>query len=187
MPRRFVDSDKDFYSEISELGRDRLRILTGSLDLVGRSKEFNLLIDNYTAISEKKGRSRLSVIRGGAGMGKTRLLMDFKSYLSKHKIRYITTSFSRHENNLPFNALANGFNEYLIRIYKSQQVEAEEIRRKVKTLLGPTAELVAKIVPGLKPYIAEDQVEPQIENQDEMDGQIDFTALPRPFQTSPDV
>ncbi len=182
--RRCLEQGNDFFTESSQLGKfDHLRILTGSLDLVGRKNEFELLINNYNAISKGRGRSRLAIIQGGAGTGKSRLLMEFKSYLAKHKIRYISTSFSRHENNLPFNALANGFNEYLIKVYKTQQVEAEEIKRKVKAVLGPTVQLVAKVVPGLKPYLHAEEVQsqPQIESQDELERNLDFAAFTKAF------
>ena len=132
---------------------DRFRAVSAKLELVGRDKELEMLVQNYDEIAKERGRSRLTVIKGPAGVGKSRLLAEFRSYLSQRKIRFISTSFSRHENSLPFNALANGFNEYLIRVLKSQPHEAEEIRRKVKTLLGPTAHQVAQVVPGLKPFI----------------------------------
>lgn len=182
--KRSVEGGHDFFTETSQLGRfDHLRILTGSLDLVGREEEFSMLVDNYNAISAGRGRSRIAIIQGAAGMGKSRLLMDFKSYLAKHKIRYISTVFSRHENNLPFNALANGFNEYLIKVFKTQQVEAEEIKRKVKAVLGSTVQLVAKVVPGLKPYILEDEIQaqPQLESQDELERNLDFAAFTKAF------
>ncbi|MGE0174310.1 MAG: protein kinase [Oligoflexales bacterium] len=134
---------------------DNFRAVSAKLPLVGRDTEFQTLIDNYKAISGEKSRSRLTMIQGEIGVGKTRLLNEFKGYLTRRKIRVISTSFSRHENNLPFNALANGFNEYLIRLLKSQPHEAEELKRKVKTLLGPAALQVARVVPGLKPYLDE--------------------------------
>ncbi|NRA64027.1 MAG: protein kinase [Pseudobacteriovorax sp.] len=180
--RRCIEQDKDFFVESKELASyDKLRIMTGSLDLVGRNNEFEILSDNYGEIAKGRGRSRLTVVRGGAGTGKSRLLIEFKSYLSKHKIRYISTSFSRHENNLPFNALANGFNEYLIRVFKTQQVETDEIKRKVKTLLGPTVQLVAKVVPGLKPYIDEEDQQLDLDNHDEIDSKIDFAEFAKAF------
>ena len=139
------------------LGRyDRLNILPSSIPMVGRQEDFETLLSNYSAIAKDTGRSRLVVVRGPGGAGKTRLMKEFRAHLAKNKIRYISTSFSRHENNLPFNALANGFNEYLIHVYKTQPSEAEDIRRKVKTLLGPTAKILASVVQGLKPYLLDE-------------------------------
>lgn len=160
---------------------DEFRAVSANLDLVGRESEFNELVESYVAIAKDEGRSRLTVIKGHAGTGKTRLLTEFRSYLTRRKIRFISTSFSRHENNLPFNALANGFNEYLIRVLKSQPHEAEEVRRKVKTLLGPMAHNVARVVPGLKPYIDTDATE---EVEEVKKGElVEDEELPQDFHT----
>ncbi|MBC7530237.1 MAG: protein kinase [Oligoflexus sp.] len=165
------------------LGRyDRLNILPSSVPMVGRQEDFETLISNYSAIAKDTGRSRLVVVRGAGGTGKTRLMKEFRGYLSKNKIRYISTSFSRHENNLPFNALANGFNEYLVHVYKTQPTEAEEIRRKVKTLLGPTGKILASVVQGLKPYLLKDSSGlPQITTELDLDREGDFADFSKAF------
>ena len=140
--------------------------------------------ENYEAISRENGRSRMVVLKGEPGTGKSRLLREYRSILNKRNIRYITATFSRHENNLPFNALANGFNEYLIRVYKSQVHETEKIRANVKVLLGKTAHEVAKVVPALKHFITDiekndnDELEKLItENQEE----FDFSTFAKAF------
>jgi serine/threonine protein kinase/tetratricopeptide (TPR) repeat protein len=133
--------------------KDSFKSIVSDIEMVGYENELEQLKSAYIDISKPGGRSRLTVIKGKAGVGKTRLLTEFRTYLADHKIRFVSTSFSRHENNLPFNALANGFNEYLIRVAKSQPHEVEELKRKIKTLLGPMAESVAKVVPGLKLFI----------------------------------
>lgn len=163
------------------LGRyDRLNILPATVPMVGRQTDFDILVSNYSAIAKDTSRSRLVVVRGAGGTGKTRLLKEFRGYLAKNKIRYISTSFSRHENNLPFNALANGFNEYLVHVYKTQPIEAEEIRRKVRALLGPTANLVAQIVQGLKPYLSNESEGPQPTDID-LTREVDFADFAKAF------
>ena len=136
-------------------GHDRLITQSSRLPLIGRAQEISILEENYEAISRETGRSRMVVLKGEPGTGKSRLLREYRSILNKRNIRYITATFSRHENNLPFNALANGFNEYLIRVYKSQVHETEKIRANVKVLLGKTAHEVAKVVPALKHFITD--------------------------------
>lgn len=164
------------------LGRyDRLNILPSSIEMVGREGEFDSLVNNYKAIAKESGRSRLTVVRGLPGTGKTRFLKEFRSYLAKHRIRYVSTSFSRHENNLPFNALANGFNEYLVHVFKTQPLEAEEIKRKVRTLLGPTAASVAKIVQGLKAFLGEEIEEENLPSGLETNLDFDFSAFAKGF------
>ncbi len=164
------------------LGRyDKLNILPSSIAMVGRAAEFEDLVNNYKAIAKETGRSRLTVVRGVPGIGKTRFLKEFRGYLGKHRIRYVSTSFSRHENNLPFNALANGFNEYLGHVYKTQPLESEEIKRKVRTLLGPTAGMVAKIVQGLKPFLDEELEEENVPSSIDGAPEFDFAAFAKAF------
>ncbi len=135
--------------------KDRFQAVSAQLALVGRDKEIGTLIEEYDAVTKEKGRSRLTVVRGGPGVGKSRLIAEFQSHLVRRKIRFIAGQFSQHENALPFNALANALNEYLYRILKSHPHEAEEIRRRIRTTIGPLAHSVAQVVPGLRPYIAE--------------------------------
>jgi serine/threonine protein kinase len=131
---------------------DRFQSVSARLQLVGRDKEMTALMDAYQSAANER-RSRLTVVSGEAGVGKSRLLAEFRSFLAAKKVRFVSANFSKHENALQFNALANGINDYLIRILKAQPHEADEFRRKVKAMLGPTAHLVASVVPGLKPFI----------------------------------
>lgn len=167
--------------------KDAFKAVSGNLKMMGRDTEFSELQKSYKSISEERGRSRLSVIKGSAGVGKTRLLTEFRSYLANRKIRYVSTSFSRHENNLPFNALANGFNEYLIRLLKSNPYEAEELRRKIKALLGPMVHQVAQVVPGLKAYISDEIEDEEVGEEEQSDGELseefkdDFQTFAKAF------
>ena len=140
--------------------KDGFKAVSAQLELVGREKDFKNLIQKYEAVSALQGRSHMTVITGEAGMGKTRLLAEFRGYLNTGKIRYISTNFSRHETDLSYNALANGFNEYLIKLLKGQPHEAEELKRKIRNNLGTTAHIVADVIPGLRPFIDPD-LEPE--------------------------
>ncbi len=164
--RRLERRDRPAAVNFSLALNDRFQGVSARLELVGRQSEMQALIDSYSVIAQQQSRSRMAVIKGGPGTGKTRILAEFRNYLAERKIRFVSANFSQHENNLQFNALANGFNDYLLRIRKSQPHEAEELRRKVKTLLGMSAHEVAAIVPGLKPFV-EDIPSPPAESGDE--------------------
>ena len=156
---------------------DGLQAVSAQLNMVGRDRDLEKLIDNFNKVAEESGRSRLTVIKGESGIGKSRLLSDFRSYLVKRKVRYISTRFSRHESSLPYNALANGFNEYLMRVMNTQEHETEEIKRRVKTLLGPMATKVANVVPGLNPYLPENIQDQSPDDLDEEDNAHDQSFI----------
>lgn len=152
--RSHFDKKNSFPSVSFALGlKDRFQAVSAQLKMVGRNKEFQTLVTEFEGVVKEQSRSRLALVKGPAGIGKSRLLYEFQSYLTRRKIKYITAQFSQHENALPFNALANGFNEYLYRILKSNTNEAEEIKLRVRQTLGSTAHKIAEVVPGLKPYI----------------------------------
>ncbi len=161
--------------------KDEFKAVSAKLDLIGRTKELELLLANYQAVASRTGRSHMSVISGCAGSGKTRLLTEFRNFLLRERIRFISVNFSRHETNLPYNALANGFNEYLMKLLRRQPMEAEELKRRVRNVLGEMALIVADKVPGLKPFI-----DPSIERGAEIFqyGELDASEIAqRDFQT----
>jgi serine/threonine protein kinase len=156
--------------------KDRFQAVSAQLTLVGREKELKTLISEYDGVATSRGRSRLTLIKGMAGIGKSRLMAEFQTYLARRKVRFVSGQFSQHENALPFNALANAFNEYLHRVLKSHPHEAEELRRRVKTTIGPMAHRIAEVVPGLKPYLLE------IPEEEEAGDKWDINANAEHFQ-----
>lgn len=133
--------------------KDRLYAVSAQLPIVARDTEVKFLQDEYEKVNVPAGRSRMTVIGGIAGIGKSRLMSEMRSILGKQRIRYVQGLFTQHENTLPFNALANAFNEVLMRTLKMGGIEADDLSRKVRTIVGPDAHLVATIVPGLRPYL----------------------------------
>ncbi len=126
------------------------------IKFVGRQECLGFLDQDYLSLSGPEARSRLAVVSGESGIGKTRLLAEYKSQLASRGIPFIGANFNQHENSLPFNALANGLNDYLSVLSKTEPIKADELKRKIKALLGQTASMIAAIVPGLKPFLPEE-------------------------------
>lgn len=135
--------------------KDKLFAVSAQLPLAGRQAEMNILSDEYEKVNARAGRSRMTVLSGPSGIGKSRLLTETKTKLIAKNIRFVQGVFTKHENTLPFNALANAFNETLMRTLRISGSEADELSRKIKTIVGPDAHFVATIVPGLRPYLTD--------------------------------
>jgi len=133
--------------------KDKFFAVSAQLPIQGREKELASLMAEYKQVAEVKARGRITVISGASGMGKTRVLNEFQGILATQRIKFLSGVFTQHENALPFNALANAFNELLVRMVKTSPVDADLLSRRLKQVIGPDSHLVASVVPGLKPYI----------------------------------
>ncbi len=133
--------------------KDAFFAVSAQLPLHGRGKEIDAILHEYSQVAEAKARGRITVLTGPAGVGKTRVLNEFRGNLASRRIKFLSGVFTQHENALPFNALANAFNELLVKTAKTSPVDADVLSRKIKQIIGPDAHLVAGVVPGLKPYL----------------------------------
>jgi serine/threonine protein kinase len=140
--------------------KDSFFAVSAQLPLQGRSREIQAILAEYKQVAEIKARGRITIVSGEPGVGKTRVLNEFRSTLSAQRIKCVTGVFTQHENALPFNALANAFNELLVKMAKLSPNEASSLSQKLKLVIGPDAHLVGSVVPGLKPYL-QDIPEPE--------------------------
>lgn len=132
---------------------DRFQAVSSKVKLIDRERHLKSLLEEFEKTSEDKARGRICVVSGVTGTGKTRLLDEYRAFLLERNVKFVSAYFTQHENALPFNALANGFNDYLLRILKSQPHEADELRRRIRSMLGETAVAIYKVIPGLRPFI----------------------------------
>ena len=154
---------------------DRFKAVAATLPIVGREFEFSKLTSFYNAVASESARGRISVISGSSGVGKSRLIQEIRSYFIERKIRFISGSFTKHESLIPFNALASAFDEYLIKISRSQPLEAQKMQAKFKSTLGTHAYKVAEVIPGLRPYLD------GIPKPDIDDDFMDYTSFVKAF------
>lgn len=172
--RNFLNKDTATFI----LGRkDNVETVSSRLPLVGRSDQLRELIDNFNDVQKKNGRSRVAIVKGELGVGKDKVLAEFRNFLNKNKTRFISAKFSKYEHNLPFNALSNAFNDYLLKIVRTQPEEAENLKQRFRQVLGDSIYTIAKFIPALKPYLEElDAL-----SYDEMDDFNDFEVFSKVF------
>jgi len=155
----FVDKKIDRITEINLGHKDNLNTVAAKIPMAGRTIEMEGLKKNLVKLDQNLNRSIMTVLRGDSGIGKSRILAEFRSHLMNSNYRFVSGSFSQHENGLPFNALANAFNEYLNRISKSEPEEAEKLKTRFRKKLGSAAYQLAEVVPGIKPFLDEIQLD----------------------------
>lgn len=156
---------------------DKFRSVSARLKLVGRDQEFTKLTDFYNAVASESARGRMSVVSGGSGIGKSRLLGEMRSFFVDRKIRFISGNFTKHESAIPFNALASAFDEYLLKIVRTQPLEAQKIQARFKSMLGTHTYKIAEVIPGMRPFL-EGIPKPDINDEIDFD---DYTSFIKAF------
>lgn len=147
---------------------DRFKSVAARLQLVGRTDSLQKLTEFYNSVASESARGRISVISGASGVGKSRLMQEVRSYFIERKVRFISGSFTKHESSIPFNALASAFDEYLLKIARTQPLEAQNMQSKFKTILGTHAHKVADVIPSMKNFL-EGIPSPDIEDDEYSD------------------
>ena len=136
---------------------DRFNAINAQINLVGRNDEYAALIDFFTAL-ESETRSRISILSGASGVGKSRLVQEVRNYLIEKKVRFVSGTFSRHDSEISFNALASAFDEYLLKVKRSQPSEAQRLIERFSEVLGPSLAELSEVIPILKEYRSEESV-----------------------------
>ena len=128
---------------------DRFKSAGAKLRLIGRSKELSELKLFYNDVATKSARGRISVVSGGPGIGKSRLIKELRNYFKSRKIRFVSGNFTRYKSNVPFNALASAFDEYLLKIFRTQPLETQKLIANLKSTLGAQAYRLAHVIPSI--------------------------------------
>ena len=112
---------------------------------IGRKKELSFLLETFDQVAS--GESKLLLVQGQSGMGKSRLLLDFKVSMNKrgHQVFLETTDIR--EKDVPYTALRNIFSALLeIDETKNDTTRTKKINRLVEKY-GPRACLLNVILP----------------------------------------
>ncbi len=78
-------------------------------EMVGREEEFRILKDTLSDVLE--GESRFVVVRGEAGIGKTRLLEEFAEVAALEDVRLLESRCYAAESDVPYGPIVDGLRE----------------------------------------------------------------------------
>ncbi len=113
-------------------------------DMIGRDQELDQLKQGYTDL--KQGKSSVFVIKGEIGVGKSRLLYEFKKYLtmSAPDIALIDSRGVSYESSIPLKSFADSLRHFLAAGETlSLDLSEKPINDKLKSLLGDETDDIA--------------------------------------------
>ncbi|KPJ74397.1 hypothetical protein AMJ52_00670 [candidate division TA06 bacterium DG_78] len=113
-------------------------------DLIGRDAEFSKLKEGYTNLL--KGQSSIYLVKGDVGVGKSRLLYEFKKFLtiSAPDVALIDGRGVSYESSIPFKSFADSLRNYLLAEQSLVTDDASTgIKARIETYCGDEADEVA--------------------------------------------
>lgn len=134
---------------------DRSKIFRVDDTLRGRNEELEKLIHSYRAVVY--GQSRLVLVSGHSGIGKTALVNEVKKPITEHLGLFISGKFDQLKRNIPFYGLKQALSQLVDDVFDDNQYNnfsKEELIAKIDQLAGNQINLLLEIIPSLKKYIS---------------------------------
>ncbi|MDA3895548.1 MAG: AAA family ATPase, partial [Desulfobacteraceae bacterium] len=134
--------------------------------IYGRDSEISRLADKYSQI--KQGQLGFTVITGPSGIGKTRLIHEFRKYIVNSGGYFISGRYEKNQQNIPYSALIQAFNELIRQILTESSDHIHDWRQKLSTALGVNAQVLIDIFPDLELIIGKQPVVSELSPSDSL-------------------
>ncbi|MFC1571774.1 protein kinase [Candidatus Margulisiibacteriota bacterium] len=140
--------------EVFTLGsEDRAGKLSYLIRFIGRQVELGDLITDYGL--SKDGIGRVSLISGLSGMGKTKLVDEFRPYAEKGRGIFLSGKCNKYGATLPYSPFVEAITEYVEQVKRKPAARKEAEVKKITRALGELSGIITQSVPALEELIGE--------------------------------
>ncbi len=139
--------------------KDAPEVLILSDEIFGRGTAINLMEIEFQRI--RREDIALMLISGEAGMGKTRLLKTFETYVTNAGGYFLKGRCAQLNQKIPYSAIIQAFSGMIRHILTKSPDEVEAWRRDLVRALGANARIIVNVIPELE-YIIGKQDEPAV-------------------------
>ncbi len=130
-------------------------ILHLSQKLYGRHKEINLLRELFQQVVD--GPARLVMINGYSGVGKTAVVHEVFSDISRKNGYFIKGKFDQLQRNMPYYAIASAFREYVNYVVTQDDDEITLVRKLILEAVDKEAWVLTDLIPSLEMIIGKQE------------------------------
>lgn len=116
--------------------------------LYGRDVELKELLDNLSEV--KNGASRIVLVKGYSGTGKTTLVNEIKRYISEESGCYAFGKFGQIERIIPFSAIIEAVNSIIRHILAMPNECLNKWKKRVQAVLGENAQVLIDVIPEIE-------------------------------------
>jgi predicted ATPase/HPt (histidine-containing phosphotransfer) domain-containing protein len=119
--------------------------------LFGRSEEAGELLRNFQDAAA--GESRLLLLSGPSGIGKTSLIHELQRSISRAGGYFVAGKFDQLDRNVPYGALLQALRALVKQVLFESDARLSELRRALGAALGQNAQVLVELIPELTQII----------------------------------
>ncbi|MFB2894787.1 AAA family ATPase [Aerosakkonemataceae cyanobacterium BLCC-F50] len=126
--------------------------------LYGRETEVVALIAAFEEINDRleinrrdnRNQSKLMLIRGYSGIGKSALAQEIYKPITQKKGYYISGKFEQFQRNIPYSALVHAFQSFVRQLLTETEEQLQQWKDNLLTTLGVNGQLVIDVIPEIE-------------------------------------
>lgn len=119
--------------------------------LFGRDEETRELLQVFREVCA--GQSRLLLISGPSGIGKTSLIQELQRPVTRSNANFVTGKFDQLERHVPYGAFIQALRRLVKQLLFETDARLSELRRSLSDALGPSAQIIVDLIPELSQII----------------------------------
>jgi len=132
--------------------------------LYGREPQIKQLLTQFEKVSQ--GDSRMMLVAGYAGIGKTALVQEIYRPITKKCGYFIAGKFDQLQRNIPYSAIMTAFADLVRQLNSEKQTQLSEWKRKILEAVGPNGQVIIDVFPEMELIIGTQPPVPSLAPQE---------------------
>lgn len=128
--------------------------------LYGREQEIQMLIDTFEEVSN--GASRMVMLNGSAGVGKSALVFEAQKVFLKGRGRFISGKFDQYRQGVPYSAIIQIFQDLIKQLLAGNERELATWRATILEAMQGLGQVIVDVIPQLVAVIGKQPPVPEL-------------------------